>query len=58
MAAATDQDHALLEEQNRSNILTLLGHTITTVNKMGIELDEQQASLKYMKECVKAVVFH
>ena len=58
MAAAIDQDLSLSEGENRANILTFLGHTITTVNKMGIELEEQQASLKYMKECVAAVVFH
>ena len=56
MAAATDQDHSLVAEENRSNILTFLNHTVTTVKKMDAELEEQQASLKYMKECVKAVV--
>ena len=49
-------DHLVLEEQNRSNILTFLGGTLTTVKKMDTELDEQHASIKYMKECVKAVV--
>ena len=56
MAAATNQDQSLVAEENRANILTFLNHTITTVKKMDTELEEQQASLKYMKDCVKAVV--
>ena len=53
---AFSTDHLVLEEQNRSNILTFLAGTLTTVKKMDTERDEQQASIKYMKECVKALV--